>query len=80
VFDENDLEYRAGELAEFVGQAEPDDLQNAPLEPRARWQGAGGSRVALLDYDDVWHSENPKETLLTFLDVCRAGPPARPGT
>ena len=48
---------------------EPDGLQDAPLQPEgARWQGAGGGHTALLDYDEVRRSKNPRETLLSFLD------------
>lgn len=48
---------------------EPDGLQGAPLRPKgARWQSAGGSHTALLDYDEVRRSDNPGETLLSFLD------------
>lgn len=48
---------------------EPDGLRDALLLPEgARWVDTGGSAMALLDYDDVRRSENPKRALLAFLE------------
>lgn len=48
---------------------EPDSLKDAALLPEeARWLGTGGNAMALLDYDDVRRSENPKQMLLAFLE------------
>ncbi|ADI14940.1 DUF5996 family protein [Truepera radiovictrix] len=48
---------------------EPNGLRGAPLLPKqARWVDAGGGVMALLDYDDVRRSEDPRQTLLSFLE------------
>lgn len=48
---------------------EPDGLRDAPLLPvQARWLDTGGSSMALLDYDQVRVSKDPKGTLLDFLE------------
>lgn len=48
---------------------EPDDLTTAPLLPEgARWSGAGGGAMALLDYDDLRQVDDPKGALLNFLE------------
>jgi hypothetical protein len=48
---------------------EPDDLADQPLRPdAASWQQPfGSSHLALLTYDDVRTSPDPRETLLDFL-------------
>lgn len=46
---------------------EPEGLAEAPLQPgEAWWQELPGSHMALLKYEDVRASEDPRETLLTF--------------
>lgn len=45
----------------------PDGLENEPLQPdTAFWTPDGG--MALLMYDDVRNAENPRETVLEFLE------------
>ena len=45
----------------------PEGLENEPLQPSAaRWTPDGG--MALLMYDDVRNSENPREGILEFLE------------
>jgi hypothetical protein len=47
---------------------EPARLAEQPLRPEAAsWQPAGSSHLALLTYDEVRKSPDPRETLLEFL-------------
>ncbi|MEM1219805.1 MAG: DUF5996 family protein [Bacteroidota bacterium] len=47
----------------------PAGLNQEPLEPTsANWNDANGSPMALLSYADVRASENPRATLLAFLE------------
>lgn len=47
---------------------EPADLRDRPLSPEtARWTDAGTGSLALLPYEDVRTSADPKATLLDFL-------------
>ena len=47
---------------------EPAGLVNQPLRPEAAsWQSTGSSHLALLAYDEVRASPDPRETLLDFL-------------
>jgi hypothetical protein len=49
----------------------PKGLDKEPLEPAAaKWVDSNGSPMALLMYDDVRTSENPREALLAFLESC----------
>lgn len=48
---------------------EPQGLSETKLVPdEARWNVTGGSSMALLSYDDVRNSDDPKATLLDFLE------------
>ena len=48
---------------------EPAGLADEPLSPAsASWQEANGSHMALLMYEDVRTSENPRKTALDFLE------------
>jgi hypothetical protein len=48
---------------------EPAGLAEQPLRPEAAsWQSTGSSHLALLPYDEVRISPNPRETLLEFLE------------
>jgi hypothetical protein len=48
---------------------EPEGLANEPLAPdEAFWADAGGSHMALLDYDHVRQASDPRLTLLSFLE------------
>ena len=48
---------------------EPDSLADEPLIPAsASWQEANGSHMALLMYENVLTSKNPRETALAFLE------------
>ena len=47
----------------------PEGLDNEKLEPAAAsWQDANGSPMAMLMYDDLLKSDQPKEDLLAFLE------------
>ncbi|MEO1712885.1 MAG: DUF5996 family protein [Bacteroidota bacterium] len=47
----------------------PEGLNEEPLEPaQANWMDSNGSPMALLSYADVRASENPRATLLAFLE------------
>jgi hypothetical protein len=54
---------------------EPDGIRDQPLQPdTARWAEQGTSHLALLSYDDVRTSPDPKADLLAFLESAyRAG-------
>ncbi|CAA9463322.1 MAG: Ava_C0101 and related proteins [uncultured Solirubrobacteraceae bacterium] len=54
---------------------EPAGLRDVPLTPAgARWEDTGSGSLAILPYDDVRTSEDPRATLLAFLESAyRAG-------
>ena len=54
---------------------EPAGLAGKPLSPEsAKWTESNGAHLALLMYEDVRTSENPRETVLDFLESAyRAG-------
>jgi hypothetical protein len=48
---------------------EPVGLANEPLSPEiARWQESGAGHLALMMYEDAIASDNPRETILEFLE------------
>jgi hypothetical protein len=48
---------------------EPAGLADEPLSPpSAKWAGSNGAHLALLMYDDVRATENPREVVLEFLE------------
>ena len=48
---------------------EPPKLADQPLKPEiARWQESGAGHLALLMYDDAVTTENPRQTVLDFLE------------
>jgi hypothetical protein len=48
---------------------EPENLTGEKLQPeQAFWNESGGGHLALLMYDDVRKSENPREIILEFLE------------
>ena len=48
---------------------EPNGLNDEPLSPAsAKWQESNGAHLALLMYDDVRSSENPRAVVLDFLE------------
>ncbi len=48
---------------------EPENLTEEKLQPEtAFWGESGGGHLALLMYDEVRNAENPRETLLEFLE------------
>jgi hypothetical protein len=48
---------------------EPAGLSDSPLAPAsARWQDTGNGSLAILPYDDVRRSDDPRETLLAFFE------------
>ena len=47
----------------------PDSLDNEKLSPpKAWWQDANGSPMAMLRYEDVRQAEDPGATVLEFLE------------
>jgi hypothetical protein len=48
---------------------EPAGLADEPLPPPAKWQDANGSHMALLMYDDVRLSPDPRSAALDFLEA-----------
>jgi hypothetical protein len=52
----------------------PEGIMNEPLAPngKAEWIISNGSPMALLTYENMRQSENPKETLLHFLESAYA--------
>lgn len=48
---------------------EPPGLADEPLPPPAKWQEANGSHMALLMYDDVRLSSDPRSAVLDFLEA-----------
>lgn len=54
---------------------EPEGLADEPLSPEsAKWADSNGAHMALLMYDDVRNAEDPRETVLEFLESAyRAG-------
>jgi hypothetical protein len=68
-----DVETRAASFYSYT-HPEPDGLREQRLPEPATWQELNGSALALLPYDAVRASADPRATLLEFLDTAyRAG-------
>lgn len=47
----------------------PEGIDREPLQPKtAKWQDANGSPMALLLYNDIINSDNPKQDIMDFLE------------